>query len=218
MSDAYDAWKETVSTQKRFITDAEIQHVKSIVDPFMTMCNQFRGFSAPNYSQSQWEKKASELIALEKEIVHLDFLSYLYPYIGRALLNSKSITRSKTYANAGIELNTHNNDQEGIRSSYMVLIDSAVLNEDYDAALEMMDFIDYDPRMRYEVSRLTSSKKKQKTTKDYLTESRPSSFRYSKGREKDIEGRVRYVQAALPGCSRAEAKRHVNDAIKRGEI
>ncbi len=138
MSNAVEQLEQMGSSHQQFVLENDLKKAKSVTDKLETMNHSFRGFNDPSYDRNSWLNIAEKLIALEKELVHLDFLSFLYAKTGRALLNAGKTQRAITYANAGIEVNEHNNDQEGVAVNYQLLADIAASESCFRTTLEFL--------------------------------------------------------------------------------
>lgn len=207
------------SSHQQFVLENDLKKAKSVTDKFETMLHSFRGFNDPSYDQNAWLNIAEKLIALEKELVHLDFLSFLYAKTGRALLNAGKTQRAITYANAGIEVNEYNNDQEGVAANYQLLADISASESCFRTTLEFLKksgIPEHDPLFEA-IAGLVGRDKSKKTMDSFITGARPPSFKYAIGKAKERETRIRFVQYVMHGCSRKEAITYADHAEKIAE-
>jgi tetratricopeptide (TPR) repeat protein len=219
MSNAVEQLAKMGRAHQQFVLENDLEKAKSVTDKFETMVHSFRGFNDPRYDQNVWLDIAEKLIALEKELVHLDFLSFLYAKTGRALLNAGKTQRAITYANAGIEVNEHNNDQEGVAANYQLLADIAASESYFRATLELLKksgTSEHSPIFEA-ITGMVGQDKSKKTMDSFIKDARPPSFKYAIGKAKERETRIRFVQYVMQDCSRKEAITYVDHAERIAE-
>jgi hypothetical protein len=75
----------------------------------------------------------------ENNLINFEVLNFLYATISRVALNSFKFKDAIQYAQAGIEANQKNDDQEGISANAHVLLDTACLMKAYKEAVKIID-------------------------------------------------------------------------------
>jgi len=80
-----------------------------------------------------------KLKEFEKDLINYEILNFLYATISRVALNSFNFKDAISYAQAGIEVNQKQSDEEGISTNAHVLLDTACFMKAYKEAIKLID-------------------------------------------------------------------------------
>lgn len=80
-----------------------------------------------------------KLKEFENDLINFEILNFFYATISRVALNSFNFKDAIKYAQAGIEANQKQNDQEGISTNAHVMLDTACLMKAFKEAVKLID-------------------------------------------------------------------------------
>lgn len=199
--------KDPIEQLINAINLADQKRAQSLLMRFETMMSKFRGFDDPSFDIEETTTLLQELLAFEKEMCSLLFLNVFYCCIARLYLHKNDIQMCIIYGLAALELNTKNEDSEGITAANMLLCDCALSNDASSVALEFFSkALPIDPP---EIMYSAPNSGESEVKKMLLTKRRPSTFKFfASNKELRTEQRVRFFMQANH-VSRSTAQRSI---------
>lgn len=193
------------------IISEQLEEGHLLADRFFRICQEFRGFDAPNFDIDENVALLNDLLEFEKNICSLEFLYIFYGYIARMYLQTGNAENAIMYGQAAVELNEKVKDAEGVRAANNVLGDCAFAN---DAALVGIEF--FEKAQPHALHQIEHYKKLPNHNAHHIKKllkrkKRPSTFKYFESQDaQKREESIRLMMVAQ-GCTRATAKRYCDN-------
>tara|TARA_Y100001970_G_scaffold292672_1_gene435056 strand:+ start:4808 stop:5458 length:651 start_codon:yes stop_codon:yes gene_type:complete len=183
----------------------DLHQGKILSEAFFDICNRFRGFNAPGFSLTENQVLLDKLLSFEKSVCSLDYLYFFYNYIARMYLQTGDIENAISYNQAALELNTQNNDREGMWAANMLFCDCALANDASSIAYDY--FLRANPGAFSDANFIKAqSNGNEKTIRKLLQRKRrPSTFKYFETEEKKEKEQMVRLFIASQKISRATA-------------
>ncbi|WP_394222722.1 hypothetical protein [Alteromonas gracilis] len=193
------------------IISEQLEEGHLLAERFFRICQEFRGFDAPNFDIDENTALLNDLLEFEKNICSLEFLYMFYGYIARMYLQTGNAENSIIYGQDAVELNERVKDTEGVRAANNVLGDCAFAN---DSALVGVEFFEKaQPRSLPQIEHYKKlpNHNAHHINKLLKRKKRPSTFKYFESPEtQKLEESIRLMMVAQ-GCTRATSKRYCDN-------
>jgi|GEM_PF-2421691 len=193
------------------IISEQLEEGHLLADRFFRICQEFRGFDAPNFDIDENTALLNDLLEFEKNICSLEFLYMFYGYIARMYLQTGNAENAIMYGQAAVELNEKVKDAEGVRAANNVLGDCAFAN---DAALVGVEF--FEKAQPHSLHQIEHYKKLPNHNAHHINKllkrkKRPSTFKYFESQEAQKQEESIRLMMVAQGCTRATAKRYCDN-------
>lgn len=159
----------------------------------------FRNSNYDMLNKHVYEELFQEMYKFEESVISFDILAFLYPVMARVALNSFDVATALIYAQAALEFNRKNNDNQGVSVSLEVIIDAACMLSAFNTAISIAE---ENPGVISKETIQFLKKQKSENDEGFLknlkTKKRPSCLKFCLNDElRREEGRIRLIMKAM---------------------
>jgi hypothetical protein len=131
--------KKTYEAIHNGIFQDEMEQAKLLREESFALFDLFKENLNPEHTKNKHRQQLEKLQEFEKSLINVELLNYLYSTIATLALNIMEFSTAIQYANAGIEANENQNDNEGIRTNRIAICNIACYMGAFKTALKILD-------------------------------------------------------------------------------
>jgi len=205
--------KPNFDGMREAILSAEIEEANALKEQLDVLADDFQGFD-DSYDKEPWIALLGAMKKFEDRVANFSILIFFYGYMARTALNATEIVDACVYAAAGLELCKKHDDLEGVRSHIQILCDIATTMDAYRQAVKFYQLAWPEATAENDdtLKMLTDlAETNEDPGLNFLTDKRPSSFKYFDPELGGEEYTIRVVMRAM-GIGRQAALKYKRTA------